>query len=164
VLMMGAASIAPTLYCVTSPLCHGRNPDHALCHCAGGWRGSLRVRSQRACPSSSIQCCCAVESRSVGMPEPLCGAKAVVEVCFDTRNSELSCEWRSVDLHTLGEDEATQTPQQRQAAELIDACKEVFAFSGAACSPRAWTQCASSSPNRQCQGQLNPSETPLKSL
>jgi len=69
------------------------------------------------------------------MPEPLCGAKAVVEVCFDTRNSELSCEWRSVDLHTLGEDEATQTPQQRQAAELIDACKEVFAFSGAACSP-----------------------------
>ncbi len=36
----------------------------------------------------------------------------------------------SVDLHTLGEDEATQTPQQRQAAELIDAAKEVFAFSG----------------------------------
>ena len=36
----------------------------------------------------------------------------------------------SVDLHTLGEDEATQTPQQRQAADLIDAAKEVFAFSG----------------------------------
>ena len=43
------------------------------------------------------------------------------------------CHWRSVDLHTLGETEATQTPQQRQAVELIDACKEVFAFSGAAC-------------------------------
>ncbi len=35
-----------------------------------------------------------------------------------------------MDLHTLGEDETQQTPQQRQAAELIDAAKEVFAFSG----------------------------------
>ena len=35
-----------------------------------------------------------------------------------------------MDLHTLGGDEAAQTPQQRQAADLIDAAKEVFAFSG----------------------------------
>ena len=41
----------------------------------------------------------------------------------------------SVDLHTLGEDAAVQTPQQQQAAELIDAAKEIFGFSGSPLQP-----------------------------
>ena len=48
---------------------------------------------------------------------------------------------RSVDLHTLGEAEATQTAQQRQAADLIDAAKEVFAFSGQSLRNLSGTPC-----------------------
>ncbi len=109
--------------------------DHALCHCAGGWRGSLWVRSPAALSFLWQTMALRGASQSVGTHELVWAAKTAVGVSVRSHNSQLSCAWRSVDLHTLGEDEATQTPQQRHAAELIDACKEVFAFSGAACSP-----------------------------